>query len=337
MSSRSSPPAHSASNPQAGFTLVELLVAMVIGVLVILGATQLFIASQQSYRITTALANMQDTGRFALETLSRELRQTDFKGGCVANQINVSIRGQGNTSSPAPALQGFATPRNLALYNALDNPLPNAQSIAFRAAGTPVPITITNVSDQQFSFQTQSPGAHDLGGHLVLLQGVQKCDLFFNAATQPNRLQKNTTGWPSNSPAAAPLSYVQGQTAMLTALDSAIYYLGSDNTNTGAPSLMRLDTSTPTPRNEVLASHIAALRARFLVGEEYLPMDALSADQWERVRAVRISLIVQSERTDLRQAPTTIATGNFRSSPFSANDGRLYQAFTTTITLRNRP
>ncbi len=54
------------------------------------------------------------------------------------------------------------------------------------------------------------------------------------------------------------------------------------------------------------------------------------------MRAVRVSLIVQSERSDLRKRPTRIDTGNFRANPFEANDGRLYQIFTTTIDLRNR-
>ncbi|WP_447956571.1 PilW family protein [Vreelandella sp. EE7] len=287
----------SASPPQAGFTLVELLVAMVIGVMVVLGATQLFVASQRSYQITTALANMQDTGRFALETLSRELRQVDFKGGCAGNQTPVHT-----SVTPAPAIQGYSRPPG-----SLENALPNTHSIAFRGGLSPDFPQPTPVRVDRFTPPKQ----------LVLLQGPFKCALF------QGELPPNLSA--SDYPESRTFAWV---------LDSATYYLGTDDDNANAPSLRRVDTSGDRG-NEVLASHIPAFRALFLIGDEYLPPEALSADQWKEVRAVRISLIVQSERTGLRQAPTTIATGNFRSNPFNADDGRLYQAFTTTIALRN--
>ncbi|MFG6667648.1 PilW family protein [Halomonas sp. HNIBRBA4712] len=334
--------ARGASLKQTGFTLIELMVAMVIGVLVILGATQLFVASQQNYRTTTALANMQDTGRFALETLSRELRQADFKGGCAPNQVNVSVRAplsaSGATPTPAPGLQGF-TASQTRTFSSLTNPLGNSQSIAFRAAGASTPGTITSVSGQLYDFKPIPPAPSappDTVGRMLLLQSAQKCDLILNAATAASKLQKSTAGWPANSIQASPLSYIQNQTVTLTVLNSGVYYLGNDSNNAGVPSLMRLDTSTATTQNEVLASHVVALRARYLVDGSYKPVEDVSAAEWPAVRAVRVSLIIQSERTDLRQTPTQIATGNFQTNPFQANDGRLYQAFTTTIDLRNR-
>ena len=90
---------------QAGFTLVELLVAMVIGLLVMAGATQLFISSQQSYRFQTALADMQDTGRFALDTMARELRQADYSGGCALPQTSVHLRHWADSNADALPLQ----------------------------------------------------------------------------------------------------------------------------------------------------------------------------------------------------------------------------------------
>ncbi|WP_447927228.1 PilW family protein [Vreelandella sp. EE27] len=300
-------PSPSASPPQAGFTLVELLVAMVIGVMVVLGATQLFVASQRSYQITTALANMQDTGRFALETLSRELRHADFTGGCAASQTTVD-----DAVRPAVALQGFSHPPE-----SRDEAVSDSHSIAFR--GGPVQGTA------YYEIEDPSkvlPEAYK--GHLVLLQGLQTCALFYNAASMPS-------GWP----AFENTDYLQGN-PLLMALDSATYYLGADSNNDDTLSLMRLDTSTPTPRSEVLASHIVALRARFLVDDAYQAPDNIEDTDWNAVRAVRISLVVQSERDDLRPTSTVIETGNFDDEAFTGSAGRLYQAFTTTITLRNR-
>ncbi len=67
------------NNLQCGFTMVELLVAMVIGLFLVAGVFQLFVANKQSSRIQNNLSHIQENGRFAINQLSSSIRMTGFK------------------------------------------------------------------------------------------------------------------------------------------------------------------------------------------------------------------------------------------------------------------
>lgn len=62
------------SSKQNGFSLVELMVALLLGTLIIGAATQLFLTNQRSFQLQQNMSEVQETGRFAVEMLSRELR-----------------------------------------------------------------------------------------------------------------------------------------------------------------------------------------------------------------------------------------------------------------------
>ncbi|MGL6250211.1 MAG: PilW family protein [Billgrantia desiderata] len=62
---------------QTGFTLVELMVALVIGLIIILGAGQLFLMGFQTFRQIELLSNKQAALTFATETLIRDIRRAD--------------------------------------------------------------------------------------------------------------------------------------------------------------------------------------------------------------------------------------------------------------------
>ena len=58
-----------------GFSIVELMVALLLGSLVALAATQLFLVNRQTENLQQGLASVQDQGRFAVDYMSRDLMQ----------------------------------------------------------------------------------------------------------------------------------------------------------------------------------------------------------------------------------------------------------------------
>ena len=61
---------------QAGFTLVELMVAMLVGSIVVLGAGYLFLTTLQTFQKVDELSRKQETVIFAAHTLSAGIRQS---------------------------------------------------------------------------------------------------------------------------------------------------------------------------------------------------------------------------------------------------------------------
>lgn len=66
------------NRPARGLTLVELMVAMVIGLVVVLVATRLFVGSRATQRATDETAALFETGQMVLELLGREIANAGF-------------------------------------------------------------------------------------------------------------------------------------------------------------------------------------------------------------------------------------------------------------------
>lgn len=66
---------------QKGFSLVELLVAMVVGLLVTLGAGQLFLSSFSSFQAVQRISQNQEAVVFVANTLMREIRENNQPAG----------------------------------------------------------------------------------------------------------------------------------------------------------------------------------------------------------------------------------------------------------------
>lgn len=56
---------------QAGFTLTELLISSLLGIIVVLGVTNIFVASQVANNLSRSVSDMQQDARFALERIGR--------------------------------------------------------------------------------------------------------------------------------------------------------------------------------------------------------------------------------------------------------------------------
>lgn len=63
---------------QRGLSLVELMIAIVLGLLISAAAIQLFLVSKQSFRLVDKNSNIQENHRFAVENLERNVRMAGF-------------------------------------------------------------------------------------------------------------------------------------------------------------------------------------------------------------------------------------------------------------------
>jgi type IV pilus assembly protein PilW len=94
---------------QNGLTLIELLIAMLLGTLMILGATSMFTANKRVYKEVDYQGRLAENARFAMEMIIRDLRMTGFIGCAiqqdVSNDLNILT---GATPDPTQLLSFFA-------------------------------------------------------------------------------------------------------------------------------------------------------------------------------------------------------------------------------------
>ncbi len=65
---------------QQGLTLVEVMVAMTIGLVLLGGVVTVMSSSQSTYRVNEAMARMQENARYAFQLLSRDIRMAGYRG-----------------------------------------------------------------------------------------------------------------------------------------------------------------------------------------------------------------------------------------------------------------
>ncbi len=89
-------------NNQRGFTLIELMIALVLGSLIVAASMQVFINANQSLAFQQSSANIQNSGLFGIDYIVRDLRRANIDsnsaamtidtlhGGVVFNNTNIS-------------------------------------------------------------------------------------------------------------------------------------------------------------------------------------------------------------------------------------------------------
>ena len=83
---------------QKGLSLVELMVALVLGLFVVGSLIGLYINTKETYLMTENMSRLQENGRIALNMMSRDIRWTDYRA-CVNNPLLPNALAGGSVSS----------------------------------------------------------------------------------------------------------------------------------------------------------------------------------------------------------------------------------------------
>lgn len=91
-----------------GFGLIELLIALALSLIVVLGVAQIFIAAKNTYVSQNAAANMQEDARFVLSKMIQEIRMVGMFG-CLATITDSSAGASFTASQVTPISWDNAT------------------------------------------------------------------------------------------------------------------------------------------------------------------------------------------------------------------------------------
>ncbi|MBA2556658.1 MAG: pilus assembly protein PilW, partial [Chloroflexi bacterium] len=80
-----------------GLSLIEIMIALAIGSLLILGLVQVFAASRTAYQLSEGMSRSQENARFAMEYLQRDIRMAGHYG-CVNDQSHLQTPGALNAA-----------------------------------------------------------------------------------------------------------------------------------------------------------------------------------------------------------------------------------------------
>jgi prepilin-type N-terminal cleavage/methylation domain-containing protein len=107
---------HSKTQPNRGFTLVELMVAMVIGLIVITAVYRVYQNQQQTYTSQRSIVEMQQNARAALTLMKREMRMAGYKPAATDGIDNDGLNGMDDAD---PAENGRSPGQEIGVVEAL--------------------------------------------------------------------------------------------------------------------------------------------------------------------------------------------------------------------------
>jgi len=322
---------------QHGFTLVELMIALVITLILMAGISQVFLSSKKSFTIQDTLARQQENGRYVIDTLAQDLRRAGYMGALEGIAVAGGTEGEVTENGTCP-----------------DNDNTWGRMLGSRVYG----MNDTNTSHLSGATYACIPDANHLRGDILVVRyqapwvvgGLTTPDfeddrLYLRSSLNKATLFKGTDeANPGNGIAGG------GRTSELVA---RAYYVGPSASGTcegaAVPALFResLDANGR-PVSEEIAYGIDNFQVRYGVDlngdgsvEQYFDAgDAAlnTVNEWGGVVDAQIWVLTRSEcpETGFDNTGTTFSMGDIDYDPAdTAGRGYRRQLYQTTITLRN--
>ena len=325
-----------ATRRSAGMTLVELMVAMVVGLILIGGVLQLFVANKATYNLQEELARLQENARFATEMISRDLRQAGY-WGCA------------NTFAPANMVNGGGGSFSVGINGTNGTGLNGSDSVGMSGAyGSGIVVSTPYMNTNASSLHV-SVGNKLNPADIVLVSDCSAGDVFQISNNNPDTsgTLDHATG-SSVSPGngnSGNLSKTYAGNAQIYKVQYVAYSIANDAT-TGTPNLYRqdgLNTVTGVLNGAVpLIDGVEMMQVQYGIETDTNPdktpnmyVNAGSVTNWTKVVTMRIALLMRTINP-IANSATAQSYTLLDAAAYTPTDRYLRRVFTTTITLRNR-
>lgn len=328
-----------------GFSLVEVMIAMAIGLIVVGGITAVLISSSSIYRTSSSRARVQENSRFAIGAMQDDVRMAGFMGcfnidmfpsrytnladgSTFSNDYRTLVGGyEAGGGSWTPALPGniSSDPHPpLADSDVLVVRVPSGPSLPLSDAmvNTAAPIPLASVAGLEV-------------GGLAIVSDCAYANVF--RVTQIPADKKIVHAANMNTDAKLTRVFSNANRATVTPISTIVYYIGNASNNVaGNRALFRKDGANPA---EEVADGVDQMQLEYGI-DTSTPRDKV-ANQFVTasnvgtgtVVAVKVSVLLKSAENNVVRK---IQAYSFDGAAVTPTDRHMYTPFTTTIALRNR-
>lgn len=335
-------------------TLIEIMIALLIGAFMLGGVLQIFISTKQSYRMQEGLSRVQENGRFAMEFLAKDIRMADFWGCTNTANIENKLNSSAIFNPFASGVAGTNDDNGGNDHDADNDENTNSiwdgtDTITLRgAAGIGISVvdepTATNAS---IKVSDDSGLAAD---EIVIISNCTAGDIFqITNVTESGGFDNvihNTSGTSSPGNASQyleaapepatpdPHANLYGPDAQILKLNFVTYKIANGAGN--QPALFR---SINGAAFQELVEGVEDMQ--ILYGPDtnadntpdyYVPAGTVGLNM-DQVVSIRISLLARSIEPNLTSQPINYTINGATTTP---TDNNLRRVFTSTIAVRNR-
>ncbi len=330
---------------QAGVGLVEIMVAVTLSLMLTAGVVHVYTGNKQTYRIQESLSRVQENGRFALDFITRDLRNAGFLGCAgVKTKINNTLTGgTGYNWSFEQVIEGFEATsssgwdRDPMATAGIVSPLGGRDVLTLRrSVGNPAQVTAHPGAKNPVEGFEVEPNS-DLGVDDVVMAtdctdaAIFQITSIDPSGANPKIFNEAPGGSPGNATQALGREYIAG--SQIVQLVTSTYYVASGAS--GRPALFRKDGAGV---GQELVEGVEDLQIFYGIDTDnnLTPNRYVTADNvgdWGDVISAEVRLLLQTLDDNLA---TQAQAYTFNDVPSVSPDLRLRRTFTNTISIRNR-
>jgi len=294
-----------------GLTLVEMLIAMVLGLMVVGVAIGIFLSNKQTYRATETLGRVQENARTAFELMARDIREaggnpcvnnlpvanvlTNSAGNWWSNLTSwgASVRGYGATEAFPDAAFGTTAGARLTGTDAIQ---------LISGDDTVATISGHNTSGQQFTLNTTTHGF--VAGDYMMACNSRQASVFRASAVSGNTVSHAAGGGNCASGLGLPMTCSNTSVYEFAAPNSVMVKLHSTrwyiaNNGRGSRSLYQSRLTAIGAQNQEVAEGVQNMQVFYLMrtGTGYVTAADVNsaANGWSNVIAARVELTLQGD------------------------------------------
>ena len=344
----------------AGFTLVEIMIALAIGIVLINGMIFVFLGYKRTAALNEAAVEMQQSARFAFNLLARDIRMAGFQG-CTDPQdspanvladtsptINPAATAVGGAVISAPGVLTPAGPIGFTLPNNGITPVLGSHVLSVQF-GSPETFQLMPMLSASAPVVLQAQTTGFVTGDLVLVSNCQVADIFQVSSTQQSVLQHDSSvnsGEQNVNSESVHVRVISHPRAMR--IESNVYFLadtGRTNKSGDAITSLYRQSLPYTNRPLEIIEGVEGFQLRFAVRENddelrYLSPSDLEQSDAANIVSVQMGLLMQSydRVTDTDETGTHWLAGQLIDPDAGNQTGsrRLRMAFNSTVRVRNR-
>ena len=155
-----------------GFSLIELMVAMALGLVLIGGAISVMLANKRSYQASEGMSQIQESARTTYELIARDIRQTGGTGCDNAKRMSNALSNTGLWWQTWASVQGFdgtQTDTAVAVGTGLGQRVAGTDSIHMHSIeGGGFPVNVHNAAARTISLSNATTTSLTTGDVLVI-------------------------------------------------------------------------------------------------------------------------------------------------------------------------
>lgn len=302
-----------------GFTLIELMIALLLGLLVMGAAISIFLSNRQVYSATEGLGRVQENVRFAFELMARDIRETGANPcgrhvpavNVITNSsanwwtdLNSSVDASGELVNPwQSTMRAFSGTADL-------DGVSFGGAAAQRVAGTEA-IQVSSADDAVYTVEFHDTSNTDLTlntsdinlevGSMAIVCDARQASIFRVSSVGGDVVGHAVTGGNCTENMGLPAdcatatAYTYQPNAMLARLGGTQWYVG--NNGRGGTSLYqsRVDADGLGISNQEIVEGVESLSFEFLQADAADYVDTSAVTAWQDVIAVRMTLGLAAE------------------------------------------